>query len=218
MGLFRIVMEPDPASPPEFVAPPAPAPVAKPVAVATVTPVAPKSFSGQTLIFGMLLAFVLAWHFHVPIAVTHTSHSITIDWSGGVVPPVPIPPGPGPGPGPTPDPTPAPTDKLRVIFLSDMRQPVSREQDVTLHSSLIRGYLNTRCMTDSEGLRAWRDWDKATPTTFMPDDWKAAMTAALADPTPLPKFAVFADTKLLKSYPVAGEAEALKTLQSWGGN
>lgn len=186
----------------------------------TAPAVSTKTVTVQTLIVAMMLSFVLAWHFHVPIQVTHTAHSITIDWSGNQpVPPAPIPPGPGPAPiPPGPGPAPAPTDKLRVLFVHDMNKPKTRDQNVTLYSTEIRAYLNKRCMTDADGRPAWRFWDQETNVTNESADWQAAMTAATSDPTPLPKMVIFAGTTLKKAYPVTTQADALKTLQEWGGN
>lgn len=173
-----------------------------------------KTVSIGTLVLSVMLASFLAWNLHY-ISVSYTGHSITVDWSG--TRPTPVPPGPVP-PGPTPEPIPQPTEKPRVLFFYDAQANRTRDQDIVLGSTVIRKYLNTHCLTDTDGLPAYRFWDKTTPT--LADEtigWQSALKAAIADPSPTPKMLIFSGA-VTKVYPVTTEAEAINTLRQWGGN
>lgn len=137
-------------------------------------------------------------------------------------PVVPTPVVPTPTPTPTVDPPPAPvvparTDKLRVLFLYESSDPRTPAQTVALFSTKIRDYLGKHAMADSDGLPAWRFWDKDVDASNQSADWQAALAAAKADPTPLPKVVVFAGATKLAAAPLTTEADALTTLQQYGG-
>lgn len=196
-----------------------PSPAPAPPVIAPVTPVsgssAPRTVSLSTCVLSVVIAALLSPHlgFMVPaVELVHANHrlGVVLDWSGGVTPPIPfVPPAP---------PAPVKAEKLRVLFLYDGTATKTRDQEITLGSTVIRGYLDGQCARDSDGRPAWRFWDKATDVSHQSPEWQAAMKAALADAGLLPKMLVFDGSTLVKSYPVTNEAEAVAALKTWGGN
>lgn len=148
----------------------------------------------------------------------------------GIVPPTPVPPGPSPTPtptpippGPSPTPTPVPptpstVGNLRVLVLFESSAKLDMKQVAALNSGAIRKYLSDKCLKDTDGLPAWRMWDQNIDASVESPAWKAALDAAQADKTTVPKVAIFAGTTLVKVVPLPGTAdEMLAMLTQWGG-
>lgn len=137
----------------------------------------------------------------------------------GIAPaPTPV-PTPTPSPAPSPAPTPAPTaDKLRVLFLFESSgSGLSRGQAVVLSSPKVEEYLSAKCVKEND-LPAWRRWDKDIDASRESDEWQTALRLAKADPTPVPKIAIFNGVTLLKAAPIpANETAAIEMLQAIGG-
>jgi hypothetical protein len=125
-------------------------------------------------------------------------------------------PHPGPGPGPDPIPGPVIPEPLRVIFIYESSDPLSREQNNILNSPAIRSYLTGHCFKDGE-LPAWRFWDKDIDASKETTTWQAAWTAAKADPTPLPKIVIFTKTAMVGVPLPADEQATLALLKKYGG-
>jgi len=129
----------------------------------------------------------------------------------------PVTPGVLPGPGPVPAPKPSTIGNLRVLMLYESSANQSAAQLAVLNSTKVRTYLNTHCLADG-GYPAWRSWDKDVDASKDTAGWQTALTAAKADPKPIPKFLIFAGTSLVDSVPLpATEADALTLLQTYGG-
>jgi hypothetical protein len=125
-------------------------------------------------------------------------------------------PHPGPGPGPGPIPGPVIPEPLRVIFIYESSDPLSREQNNILNSPAIRSYLTSHCLKDGD-LPAWRYWDKDINVSKESAAWQAAWNSAKVDPTPLPKIVIFTKTAMV-AYPLPADEQAtLDLLKKYGG-
>ena len=141
----------------------------------------------------------------------------------GVVPPVPpgpnppdppIPPDPKP---PEPKPIPSTVGNLRVLILFESSAKLDIKQLSALNGGLVRKYLSDKCITDPDGLPAWRMWDRNIDAAGESALWKTALTAAQADTLPIPKVAIYAGTTLIKVVPLpANDVEMVAMLKQWG--
>lgn len=104
-----------------------------------------------------------------------------------------------------------PASNLRVLCLyeSDDIDAMSREQAVAFNSTKIREWLNGHTLD-------WRQMDRDTPQTNDSDKWKAIFAVA-KDHTPLPAYAICADTKIVQWIPLTGEDADLAALSKHGG-
>lgn len=137
-------------------------------------------------------------------------------------PPAPIPPAPVPTPIPDPTPSPIPpgpvvVDNLRVVFLYESSAKITRQQLLVLNSPKIDDYLSSRCANEN-GIAAWRRLDKDVDASRESAEWQSVLAAAKADPSPLPRVAIFSGTRLVKSATLPATAdETLALLQLYGG-
>lgn len=108
----------------------------------------------------------------------------------GPVPPGPVPPGPTP-PGPNPPAPPAPIAEkgFRVMIVYESADRLSAAQTAIFTSKDIHDYLNLRCIDDPDG-KAWRQWDKDTPTEGVRQMWKDAFARVKASEGPYPKILI----------------------------
>jgi hypothetical protein len=125
----------------------------------------------------------------------------------GIPPPVPpVPPGPVP---PIP-PTPIPVKGMRVLFVCEKSDNLTREQLNIWNSTAIRSYLDQHTAKDG-----WRFWDDDTDISKSSDVWKSIR--AVAKDVPLPAIVIFSDqTGQYFPWP-ATEAATLEFLKSKGG-
>lgn len=89
-------------------------------------------------------------------------------------------PGPTPGPDPpTPDnPSPFPEEGFRVLVLFESADKANypRSQLAIIEGKTARDYLESHCVTEADGkTKAYRIWDKDTPTDADLPVWKNAM-------------------------------------------
>ncbi len=139
----------------------------------------------------------------------------------GVTPPIPpsppdppIPPDPKP---PDPKPIPSTVGNLRVLILFESSAKLDIKQLSALNGGLVRKYLSDKCITDPDGLPAWRMWDRNIDAAGESALWKTALTAAQADTLPIPKVAIYAGTTLVKVVPLpANDVEMVAMLKQWG--
>ncbi len=130
----------------------------------------------------------------------------------GSTPPDPKPPTP-----PDPKPIPSTVGNLRVLILFESSAKLDIKQLSALNGGIVRKYLTDKCLMDSDGLPAWRMWDRNIDVTAESPAWKAALTAAQADPLPIPKVAIFAGTTLVKVVPLpANDVDMVTMLKQWG--
>lgn len=131
----------------------------------------------------------------------------------------PKPPDPTPVP-PIPDPPipPAPIKGMRVLFVWEKDDLLTREQLNVLNSTSIRDYLNKKCVDGSKG---WAKWDKDTTLTTRPapwpDLWAAVKAKVLTEQVKLPAVAVADGTKVTLHQLPATEAATLTLLKQYGG-
>lgn len=105
-----------------------------------------------------------------------------------------VPPGPGPGPNPDPGPNPEPSDpapiagdglKVLIMFETAEAAKYTRDQQLILApAKQVADFLNSQCVEDSKGKKAWRIWDKDVDAENADPAFKDAL--AKARPTSLP--------------------------------
>lgn len=137
------------------------------------------------------------------------------DISFDPLPVIPVdPPGPGPKPEPTP-PGPKPTSEMRVLFIYESADALTREQQNVLYSTKVVEYLNRKCAKDGN-VAGWRRWDKDIVLTKEADNWKKMLEASKPF-TSLPKVVVFSG-KTGESMDLPKTADELLTiLKQYGG-
>lgn len=138
--------------------------------------------------------------------------------------PQPMPPGPAPpGPGPAPQPTPA-DGPLRVLFVFERGQNLTREQGNILNSTQIRAYLNAKANKGPDGRPEYRHWDDdvqfgpTRPDTQVMQQLWAAVKPKLQGVT-LPVVAINKGTQV-DVHPItagATEQSVLELLKKYGG-
>jgi hypothetical protein len=130
-------------------------------------------------------------------------------------PPTPVPPGPNP-PGPAP--IPVPTKTLRVLFVYESSNTLTKAQSTVLNSTAIRDYLNSHCVKGDDGKTPdYRYFDKDVDVSSAGTTIKAMWDAAKPMFVNLPIVVIFDGLKGT-SYPLpATEGEALKLLKQFGG-
>lgn len=93
---------------------------------------------------------------------------------GGIVPPEPTPPVPPVPPKPIDPPT--PVGELRVLFVYESQEALSRTQILTLNSTAVRKWLGEKCVKES-GQAGYRYWDKDVDTSKEQQSWKDLWSA-----------------------------------------
>jgi hypothetical protein len=74
-------------------------------------------------------------------------------------PPVPPGPQPPPGPGPGPQPPPSPVGGFRALIVAETSANMTRGQLAALNAAEVVGYLNRKCIKESDGRAGWRRFD-----------------------------------------------------------
>ena len=127
----------------------------------------------------------------------------------GVVPGPPVPPGTTPVP-------PGPVSGLRVVFVTESANTLTREQVAILKSTKIADYLNTKA-AKTNNRPDWRRWDKDQDVTFENATMKALWAAIKPQLGKLPALVVVTDQKG-EVFPLPEtEAATLEFLERYGG-
>jgi hypothetical protein len=97
----------------------------------------------------------------------------------GNPPPTPGPgpsPEPGPGPTPNPEPSPLPDKGYRVLIVYEKADlsKLPEAQKTILYGATAHELMNSLCVDDAGGRKAWRIWDKDSDVSGAPDVWKRA--------------------------------------------
>lgn len=142
-----------------------------------------------------------------------TRVAICIVTIGPRPPPGPTPPGPKP-----PDPIPVPASALRVLFVYESANTLTKAQNTILNSTAIRKYLDTHCVKGDDGKTPdYRFFDKDVDVSSAGTTIKAMWEAAKPMFTNLPIIVIFDGLKGT-SYPLpATEKETLDLLAKFGG-
>jgi len=93
--------------------------------------------------------------------------------------PAPLPPGPGPAPDPAP-PNPIPPDDdqpagLRVLFLYESKDLMTRDQHNAFYSNAVEEYMNSHCVKGAGGRPEWRRWDQHIPPANEAKHWTSGV-------------------------------------------
>jgi hypothetical protein len=123
-----------------------------------------------------------------------------------------------PLPIPIPTPFPPTPSAFRAILAYDSSKPLSRGQSNVLNSTAVRGYLNAKCLKDSDGRPAWRQWDVNVDVSNESSTWKDAWQEVKAKLGALPQIAVQRGDKLDVLPLPDTEAATLDLLKKYGGN
>lgn len=119
-----------------------------------------------------------------------------------------------PGP-PTPDVVPDVKGLHRVLFLRETGANITKEQQYTLDSTKIVGYLNDKC-PKVNGRAEWRRWDQNIDAANESKGWQLMLEGVKTKAPTLPVVAVETD-RGITIYPIATEADTLALLQKVGG-
>jgi len=126
------------------------------------------------------------------------------------------PPGPPPDPGPAPPVPPQPVTSFRVIFSFESASTLTAVQNSVIYGKQVADYLNSHCTRES-GHPDWRRYDQNVNTANELPNMKALWEAAKAKMTGVPCWVIERNGKADILPLPTSVADALKTLQSYGG-
>ena len=146
---------------------------------------------------------------------------ISVDDGTAPRPPPPKPVDPKVDPKPVDPPAPVVASGLRVLFVYENEDNLSKEQYNILYSTKIIAYLNAKCAKNDKGRPEWRKWDQNIDRQDGLKKESALWQQLWKDTKPklgtLPQVVIVNDqTGVTKSWPATEDA-MLELLQQYGG-
>ena len=179
-----------------------------------------RTFKGKQLFFIEAAGVGKCELIVIPVGATKVADVIrkTIDVNNGQGPqPPPVPPEPKP---PTPDvKPPIPESGFRVMILEDKKQlgTLPEDQLAIRTSAEVRAYLNSHCVQEQSGTKAFRIWDVTTDARADLKVWQDALQN-YRQRRPLP-WIIISDGKTGYEGPLPKNiAETMDLLKKYGGN